>query len=137
MTIHLAAPVANSMATTITTAIDAGTGPGTIKVYTGAMPATPETAASGTLLATFTLVDPSLESSASGGVATLDFNPDITASVVASGTAGWFRIADSAGNPVLDGSVGTSGQDMNFTSTSWVSGGTVTLTTGTVTVPLS
>ena len=52
-----------------------------------------------------------------------------------SGTAGWFRIADSDANGVLDGDVGTSGSDLNFSSVAWTSGGTVELSTGTITQP--
>lgn len=134
MAIRLATTVASSMANVVTAAVDAGAAAGTLKVYTGAKPATVETAASGTLLATFTLADPSA-AAAVATVATFDFDPDISATVSASGTAGWFRIADSDGNGVLDGSVGTSGADLTFSTVAWVSGGTVALTTGSVTQP--
>ena len=136
MTISLSQTVASQMADTITTAVDAGAAAGTLKVYTGAKPSTPETAATGTLLATFTLADPAA-AAASAGVATWDFSPAITATVAASGTAGWFRVADSNGTAVYDGTVGTSGQDLNFDSVAWTSGGTVTISSGTVTQPTS
>lgn len=135
MAIRLSTSLATSMATAVNTAIDAGAGAGTLKVYTGSKPASVETAASGTLLATFTLTDPA--GSAASGVLTLDFDPDLSATVAADGTAGWFRIADSDGNGVVDGSVSAtgSGGDLTFTSTSWTTGMTVTLTDGTVTQP--
>lgn len=136
MTISLASAVASAMADQITAKVDAGTGAGTLKIYTGAKPSTPETAATGTLLATFTLADPVAAASAAG-VATWN-SAAITATVAASGTAGWFRVADSAGNAVFDGAVGTSGADLNFSTVVWTAGGSVTLNgSGTVTQPTS
>lgn len=136
MTISLAQTVASKMADQITAAVDAGTTAGTLKVYTGSKPATPETVANGTLLATFILADP-VAAAASAGVATWDGRA-VTATVAATGTPGWFRVADSSGTAVFDGTVGTSGADLNFSSTAWTSGGTVTLNGGgTVTQPTS
>jgi hypothetical protein len=136
MAISIAAAVASSMADVITAAVDAGSGAGTLKVYSVSKPATPETGATGTLLATFTLADPAAAAAVSG-VATYDFSPAISATVAATGTAGWFRVADSNGTAVFDGTVGTSGQDLNFSSVSWVASGTVTITGGTLTQPTS
>lgn len=136
MAISISSGLATSMADLVTAAVDAGAGAGTIKVYTGSKPATVATAVTGTLLATFTLADPSA-AAAVAGVATGDFTPSITATVAATGTAGYFRVADSTGAAVFDGTVGTSGADMNFSSVAWVSGGTVELTAGTVTHPLA
>lgn len=134
MAIRLATAVASSMANVVTAAVDAGAAAGTLTVYTGGKPATVETAATGTLLATFTLTDPAA-AAAVATVATFNFDPDLSATVAASGTAGWFRIADSNGVGVLDGTVGTAGADLTFSTVAWVSGGTVALTTGTVTQP--
>jgi hypothetical protein len=136
MAISISATAASNMANVITSLVDAGAGPGTLKVYTGSKPATVATAATGTLLATFTLADPSA-AAAAAGVATWDFDPDIAATVAADGTAGWFRVADSDGNAVLDGTVGTAGADLNFSSVAWVTGGTVEITAGSVTHPLA
>lgn len=113
---------------------NAGSGPGTIKIYTGSQPATADTAESGTLLVTFTLADPAF-SGASGGVKDLDADPDLSANAAATGTAGWARCEDSDGNNVFDGSVGTSGTDFIITSTSIVSGQEYKLTLGSVTDP--
>jgi hypothetical protein len=113
---------------------DAGAGPGTIKIYSGTQPATADTAASGTLLATFTLADPGFAPAASG-VKDLDADPDISTTAAATGTAGWARCADSDGNTVFDGSVATSGGDFTINTTSLTSGQTVTLTLGSITDP--
>lgn len=75
---------------------DAGTGPGTIEYRTGAQPATADTAASGTLLATFVLADPAFFVAAAG-VKDLDADPDISATAVAAGTAGWARCYSNDG----------------------------------------
>lgn len=134
MAIELATSARNALADAITTLVDAGAGAGTIKVYTGTHTGLDPTG--DTLLATFTLVDPAAAAAASG-VATYDVDPDISATVAATGTAGWFLMEDSTGADVLGGDVSTAGAAMNFSSVSWVSGGTVSLTTGTVTAPAS
>jgi hypothetical protein len=135
--ITLAVTTATAMADTVAAAIDAGAGAGTLEVYTGTKPATAETAATGTLLATWTLADPALVA-AVAGVADLDADPDLTAPVATDGDAGWFRVADSTGAVVFDGECGTTGgveADLNFDTLSWLAAGTVSITTGTVTQP--
>lgn len=136
MAISISSALATSIADVVTAAVDGGSGAGTLKVYTGSKPATVATGVTGTLLATFTLADPSA-AAAAAGVATWDFSPTITATVAATGTAGYFRVADSSGTAVLDGTVGTSSADLIFSSVSWTSGGTVELSSGTTTEPLT
>lgn len=114
--------------------MDAGAGPGTIKIYSGSQPADGDAAETGTLLATFTCADPAW-APATGGVKTLDADPDLTTTATADGTAGWARCEDSTGANVMDGSVGTSGADFIISSTSLTTGQTVNLTSGTVTDP--
>lgn len=54
----------------------------------------------------------------------------------ATGTATWFRVLKSDGTTVLwDGSVGTSGADLDLNTTSIVSGATVAITSMTFTHP--
>ncbi len=113
----------------ITTLIDAGAGAGLIRIYDGARPATG--GAVTTLLAELTCSDPSA-AAASGGVWTFDTITD-DASADADGTATWFRIVDSNGAFVLDGDVGTSGSDLNLNSVSLTTGGTVSITSFTIT----
>ena len=115
--------------------IDAGNAAGTIKIYTGAQPAGPGTAPSGTLLATLTFSDPAF-GSASSGVATASA---ITADSSAddTGTAGWARIADSDGTAILDVNVGAtgSGATIEFDSVAFEAGGAVNITSMSFTVP--
>jgi hypothetical protein len=104
----------------------------TIEIRSGSKPATPETAASGTLLSTVTI-----SGSFSSSGATLTAADPASASVVATGTAGYFRLKTSGGTAKIDGTVGTSGADMNLSSVSLVSGGTVDLGVPSFTVPVA
>jgi hypothetical protein len=108
---------------------------GQIQIYDGTQPAAGGGALSGnTLLATLTL-NATAFPSASGGVLTA--NAITSATAVATSTATWFRMTKSDGTTVLlDGSVGTSGADLNLNSTSIVSGGNVAVTSFTITLPL-
>jgi hypothetical protein len=129
VTIKIAVATRNAMLDTLVDTVDAGPAAGTVKVYTGAQPATADTAASGTLLLTFTCKDPAFGAAGSGTV-TLDTTPALSAVAAATGTAGWARVADSTGATVFDGAVGTSGTDFLISSTSVTSGATVTLSAG-------
>lgn len=116
--------------------LDAGAGAATLAIRTGAPPATPATADSGTLLATLTFSDPAFGNANSSGVATAN---SITSDTVAdnSGDAGHFRAKDSDGNVIFQGTAGNSGDtpDMVFDNKSIVAGGTVACASMTVTVP--
>jgi hypothetical protein len=113
--------------------IDGGAAAGTLEIRTGAAPTDTTDADSGTLLATLTFSDPAF-GAASSGVATAS---SITAdsNVDASGTAAHWRIKDSNGVVIAQGSAGTSGADINFNTVSFVAGGTCSITSLTVTVP--
>lgn len=131
MTIHVATAARNAALDAIVDLVDAGSGPGTIKVYTGAQPANANTAASGTLLATLTFNDPAFDAASAGSVAA-DVSPAVTGTAGAAGTAGWARVADSTGATVFDGSVTTAGGGGDFIIdlATIASGDTVTLTAG-------
>jgi len=123
VTLGLVVALRNSRLDQITAAIDAGTA-GLLRIYDGSRPATGGSAT--TLLAELTFSDPSAPAASSG---TLTFNAiTADASANATGTATWFRIVTSAAAFVLDGSVSTSGADINFNSTSFVVGGNVAVT---------
>lgn len=136
MTIRIPNNVRSAGANAMVDLLDAGAGAGQIVVRTGAQPATANDAATGTILATFTLNDPAF-GVAANGVKTLDVDPVITATGVAAGTAGWARAVDSAGATVFDGSVSASGGGGDFImSTTTVSVGLeITLTAGSMTQP--
>lgn len=131
MAIGLDVPVRNALVDTAAGKFDAGPGAATIEIRTGGKPATPATAATGTLLATFTLNDPSW-GGASAGSATMDVSPTVTTNAVAAGTAGWFRAKDSTGATVLDGTAGASGTDMILTNPVITNGQVLNLISGTM-----
>jgi len=114
-------------------------GAGHIKIFTGAMPATAETADSGTLLSTLTLsatAFPASTDPGSTGLATATANA-ITSdtSAAATGTAGYFRAYSGAGTCIVQGTVGTSAADMILNTTSISAGATVAITSWVVTLP--
>jgi hypothetical protein len=101
--LRLSTTARNALANPLKTAIGAGSGAGTIKIYDGTQPSTPQDVPSGSnhLLATLTFGDPSF-GLASTGVITAE---TITGDTLA-GTAAWARIADSDGNAIMDVDLG-------------------------------
>ena len=150
MTVRLSTFLRTGLAGTIgfTTAFTNGV----IEVYSGSQPADANSAVTGTLLGTITLASGAF----TAGVATNGLTWAAAAAGVASktgvwsmngiatGTAGWFRLK---GNPVdagaaadtthyrLDGSVATSGADLNLSNISIVSGTPVTVDSFSFTIP--
>lgn len=112
--------------------LDAG-GAGSLTIRTGSAPTNTTDADSGTLLATLALSATAF-GSASNGVATANSITSDT-NVDASGTAAHFRAKSGAGTTILQGTVGTSGADINFNSVTFVAGGTAAVSSLTVTVP--
>lgn len=136
MTTRLAVLTRTAMVQAVATRVDGGAGPGYLEIRSGSQPATGDTAASGTLLATIPLNDPAFDS-ITGGVATADITPQPSGTGVAAGTAGWARAYDSTGASVIDGSVSASGGGGDFIiNTTTISIGlTVNLTGWTITQP--
>jgi hypothetical protein len=125
--------VRNAMVDAFVDKIDEGAGAGTIVFRTGSAPAATTDADTGTLLATLTFTDPAFGAAASG-TATADTIASDT-NIDATGTAGYWRIKDSDAEVHAQGSVGTSGADINFNSLSFVAGGTCAITSLTITQP--
>lgn len=134
MTLTLSTAIRNGLVDLLVDALDAGSGAGTIQIRSGTRPAGPGTTATGTLLATVTLVDPAF-GAGSSGVATLADPSPVTA--VADGTATWFRALDSNNTAVFDGRVTATGGggDLTLATTSITTGLSVDVTGGTVTQP--
>jgi len=83
-------------------------------------------------LVTLSLPNPS--GTVAGDVLTLDFDPDVSATASASGTAAEAKITTSADVDKITGlTVGTSGADINLDSVSISNGQTVTLSSGSIT----
>ena len=126
MALAYSAAVRNAMLDAITTA--AG-GSALLSIYDGTRPATGGAAT--TLLAQLTC-NATFAPGASGGVLTLNsITQDSSAN--ATGTATWFRITTSGATHVLDGNVGTSGSDLNLSSTAIVSTQPVSVTSFVIT----
>lgn len=108
---------------------------GSLRIYSGTEPATPETALSGnTLLAQLTLGATAFGAAASGVVTANAITAD--ASADASGTATFFRILSADGTTVrFQGTVGTSGADLNLNSVAISAGAQVSISSLTVTLP--
>ncbi len=130
MDISLAA--ADAAADAVTALIDATSPPGTIRVYTGAAPATPELAPTGTLLVDTTFSNPAFNP-ASGGTAIA--NAVTPTTVLASGTAGYARVYDGAGVCICNLTVGTSAADVIFSTLSLISGDPLTFSSVSYTQP--
>ena len=117
--------------------IDAGTPPGLLRIYSGSAPTNVEDSATGDLLAELTFSTTAFGSAS-------DANPGATATAATitgdssannSGDAGYFRIVNAAGTAIIQGSVGTSGADLNLTSIAIVATEPVNVTSLTFTVP--
>lgn len=126
---------------------------GVLRIYSGSQPSTADSAVTGTLLLEVTVSGGAFShgayanglefGTATGGYIEKASGDTWQDNGLANGTAGWFRLC---GNPTddgtasttlprVDGSVGTSGADLNMTSTSIVSGSTYTIDTFKLTLP--
>lgn len=110
----------------ITAAVGAS---GLLRIYDGSRPATGGAAT--TLLAELTC-NATFAPGAAAGVLTLNaITQDSSAN--ATGTATWFRLSTSGGTAIVDGNVGTSGSDLNLTTTSITATQPVSVTSFTIT----
>ena len=133
-TAHFATSVKNSMLTDIKNAIDAGPAAGTIKFYTGSMPATTEdTVTTQTLLGTLTFSDPC--GTVTSGTFTASAITD-DSSADASGTATWCRVLDSTGVSVIDLDVTNTGGGgaVQLNTVVIVAGGPIRITSFTISI---
>lgn len=105
---------------------------GTLEIYSGAQPADPNSAPSGTLLATIDLPDPAF-GAAAGGV--ISKSGTWQGSVVSTATAGWGRFISADETTSFDVSIGEAATDLIIDDEDLVTGGIVTVTAFTFTVP--
>jgi hypothetical protein len=132
MTIKYTSAIRNAMLDTITSA--AG-GSALLRIYDNTAPGRPANANTAVTtqvkLAELTC-NATFAAAASGGVLTL--NAITGANALASGTASWFRITNSAGTVViLDGDISTTLSDLNLSTTTIVSGQPISITSFTIT----
>jgi hypothetical protein len=126
---------------------------GVLRIYSGAQPASPDAAISGTLLlevseSSGAFVAGAFDNGLELGDAALGIIAKAAGETwqdagLAAGTAGYFRLVANATDnggadtalPRVDGSVGTSGADLNMSSTSISVGSTYTIDTFQLTLP--
>lgn len=107
---------------------------GYLRIYSGPQPATPETAASGTLLAELRFNATAFGAAAAGVITANAITADSSADN--TGTAGWARCLKADGTTALmDGDVSTSGAFVNLNSVAISSGAAVSITAFTITNP--
>ena len=127
MAVRLDTEIRNILANEIAAQFPAAS---TVEIRTGTQPASANTAASGTLLATIVLPATPWAAAAAGSIAKQG-----TWSVTATGTgaAGYARII--GGTNAIDVSVGEAATDWIIDNADIVTGGTVTVTSSSITVP--
>lgn len=126
MALAYSTTIRNAMLDSITTAVGANA---FLRIYDGTRPATGGSAT--TLLAELTC-NATFAPASSGGVLTLNaITQDSSAN--ASGAATWGRIVSSGATFCLDFNVGTSGSDLNLTTTTIVATQPVSVTSFVVT----
>jgi hypothetical protein len=103
--------------------IDAGAGPGLLRIYDGTQPAdADDSITTQNLLAELPFGDPCAGPAVAG---VLTFNTIAPQNAVATGTATWARVLDSDLNNVMDVNVGTASASLIMNTTAIVSGGPV------------
>jgi hypothetical protein len=115
---------------------------GTVNIYDGTQAADANTAVGAqVLLATLPLSATAFGASSCSGT-TPNRKATATANTItddssadATGTATWFRVLDSSAGVVYDGSVDTSGADLNLATTSLTAGEAVSITSWTLSQP--
>lgn len=130
---------AQNMADELTALLDVETTAASVKIYSGAGPADLSVTATGTLLATLTM-------SVTSFAAAIDGTPggDIVANAIAdetsavAGTAGYFRLQDSAATPIehFQGDITATGGggDLELNSVAISAGATVSISAMTLTM---
>ena len=118
------------MLNTLNTSVSAS---GIFVIYAGTQPADVSSALTGAnTTVAYLQMSATAFTAAAAGVATANSISDDTSAI--GGTAGFFSIIKSTGARVADGSVGTSGADLNLNSTTITTGATVSITSFTVTI---
>jgi hypothetical protein len=130
MTVNISTQARNDAGDAIVDLIDVGsTNPnGVLEIRTGSKPSTPQTGATGTLLATLNFSNPAFGSFSNGNAFANSIADDTD--VDDTGIAGWFRIYDRDNGGVIDGDIAVtgSGGDIEFDNINFIKGGTVTIT---------
>lgn len=126
----------NAALNAITALVDGGTPPAKLYLRTGARPATTLTADSGTLCSTLTMSNTSFGAASSDVSTAAAITSDTN--IAASGTVAHFRIKTGmTAVCIIQGTVDTSGADLNFDNNICVAGGTAAISSFTLTMPIT
>lgn len=140
MTHYISNVAAKAAMDAVTLLVNAGTPPGLLKIYAGTVPTDADTAlGAATLLATLTFSSDAFGDAADASPGATSTAASITSDSSAdnTGTAAFYRITNAAGTVITQGTVGTSGANINFNTVSFVSGATISVTSFTMTMPES
>lgn len=129
MTLGFSTPLRNALMDTIT--VQAG-GNALLDIYDGVRPATGAAITTQNKIAELVCNAVFAPASANGQL-TLNSIPTVNALV--SGTAAWFRLSKADGTFVMDGSVATTGGDINLNALVVIQGATMTVTSGQLFAP--
>lgn len=130
MAITLATSARNAACDGLVDLVDGGAGAGTLEIKTAA-----STVAGTNEAATITFADPAFAAASAGVAALASAMTDETNAT--GGTVSDYTVFDSDSNAIWQGSVGTSGADLNLSSVVIGPGDTVTISSFTMTVPAS
>jgi hypothetical protein len=137
MAVKISTAARNDACNTVVDRLDGGStnSAGHIEIRSAPRPDNPQTAASGTLLATLSFSNPAFPSAVNGitNANTIADDTDIDA----TGVAAWFRFYDRDGNAVMDGDITTigGGGDLEFNNVQFVREGTAQVHEFSVTMP--
>ena len=136
MAFRLSTTMRNAGCDGIVDTCEGGTPPAVLKVYTGAQPTNVSDNPSGTILGTLTFSNPAFGASATGVATASAITSDTSADN--SGTALHFAIyTGTALTPLADGTCGQGSGDLSFDNNVIVAGGTIAISSFTITLPIS
>jgi len=132
----ISAAAATAACDAIVDLIDSGAGTAYLKIYDGSKPANVATAIGAqVILSEHALPNPAFGACSDGVGTAVSVGTDSSAN--ATGSADFFRVFNRNGDAVMDGTVGTSGADLNINSVDIGAGASVAISAWTFTVPLS
>jgi hypothetical protein len=128
---HFLTATRNTMLNDITTSIGTSA---IFNIYAGVQPADVSSATTALNVIISQLTFPTTNAFAAAAAGSMTANAIASDTSAVGGTAAWFSITKNTGARVADGSVGTSGADLNLNSVTITTGATVAITAFTVTM---
>jgi hypothetical protein len=127
---HFRESLRNTALDTVTTALSTSA---IFVLYAGAQPANTDAAVTAANTVVASLAFPSTNAFAAAVSGVLTANTITQDASAAGGTAAWFSLQKATGLRIADGSVGTSGADLNLNAVAITTGAAVSVTSFTVT----